>query len=168
MKIKLFNSNEWKSLTEKHESIILRHQLAFPIAVGAIAKDLGINVKKSTLPAGISGEIKVESDEVVIRVNRHDVKERQRFTLAHEIAHFLLHRDRIGDGITDDILYRSRLSDFLEVQANRLAADIIMPCHLVQAELEAYQYLREEEKFEKLATLAEVSITAIKIRLGKL
>lgn len=168
MKIKLFNSNEWKSLTEKHESIILRHQLAFPIAVGAIAKDLGINVKKSTLPAGISGEIKVESDEVVIRVNRHDVKERQRFTLAHEIAHFLLHRDRIGDGITDDILYRSRLSDFLEVQANRLAADIIMPCHLVQAELEAYQDLREEEKFEKLATLAEVSITAIKIRLGKL
>lgn len=168
MKIKIFNSNEWESLTEKHESIIVRHQLAFPIAVGAIAKDLGINVKKSTLPAGISGEIKLEGDKVVIRVNRHDVKERQRFTLAHEIAHFLLHRDRIGDGITDDILYRSKLSDFLEVQANRLAADIIMPCHLVKAELEAYQDLREEEKLEKLANMAEVSITAIKIRLGKL
>lgn len=168
MKIKLSSSSEWLSIQKEHEVVISRHQLKFPIAVGAIAKDLGIIVKKSTLPAGISGEIKLEDGNVVIRVNRHDVKERQRFTLAHEIAHFLLHKDRIGDGITDDILYRSKLSDFLEIQANRLAADIIMPCHLIKAELDTCFGLRDEEKFEKLANLAEVSTTAIKIRLGKL
>ncbi|WP_244665103.1 ImmA/IrrE family metallo-endopeptidase [Candidatus Symbiopectobacterium sp. 'North America'] len=112
--------------------------------------------------------MKEEDGNVVIRVNRHDVKERQRFTLAHEIAHFLLHRDRIGDGITDDILYRSKLSDFMEVQANRLAADILMPGHLIQPKLKEFTELRDEEKYKKLADMAEVSTTAIKIRLGKI
>ncbi|HCM3005245.1 TPA: ImmA/IrrE family metallo-endopeptidase, partial [Klebsiella pneumoniae] len=96
---------------------------------------------------------------------------RQRFTLAHEIAHFLLHRDRIGDGITDDILYRSKLSDFMEVQANRLAADILMPGHLLEKkllELTQTVELRDEQKIERLAEVAGVSTTAIKIRLGKL
>ncbi|HDU4639580.1 TPA: ImmA/IrrE family metallo-endopeptidase [Klebsiella aerogenes] len=166
--MKLTNSSEWISLTEEQASLIRKHQLQFPIAVGAIAKELGIIVKRSTLAAGISGEIKEEDGNVVIRVNRHDVKERQRFTLAHEIAHFLLHRDRIGDGITDDILYRSKLSDFMEVQANRLAADILMPGHLIQPKLKEFTELRDEEKYEKLADIAEVSTTAIKIRLGKI
>lgn len=169
--MKLTYSNEWISLPEEQATLIRKHQHQFPIAVGSIAKELGITVKRSTLAAGISGEIKEDDGNVVIRVNRHDVKERQRFTLAHEIAHFLLHRDRIGDGITDDILYRSKLSDFMEVQANRLAADILMPGHLIQKklkELTQYSELREEEKYEKLADAAEVSTTAIKIRLGKI
>ncbi|WP_024548881.1 ImmA/IrrE family metallo-endopeptidase [Siccibacter turicensis] len=169
--MKFNNSSEWISLTEEQALLIKKYQCQFPIAVGAIARELGITVKKSTLAAGISGEIKEENGNVIIRVNRHDVKERQRFTLAHEIAHFLLHRDRIGDGITDDILYRSKLSDFMEVQANRLAADILMPGHLIKKELDELKEsgeLRDEEKYEKLANAAEVSTTAIKIRLGKI
>ncbi|WGO83621.1 ImmA/IrrE family metallo-endopeptidase [Arsenophonus apicola] len=166
--MKLTNSSEWVSLTKEQASLIRKHQLQFPILVGVIAKELGITVKKSTLAAGISGEIKEENGIVIIKINRHDVKERQRFTLAHEIAHFLLHRDRIGDGITDDILYRSKLSDFMEIQANRLAADILMPSYLIQQKLKEFTGLRDEEKYEKLADIAEVSTTAIKIRLGKI
>ena len=41
----------------------------------------------------------------------------------------------IGDGIRDDGLYRSGLSDAVEVEANRLAADILMPRHLVRRAL---------------------------------
>lgn len=162
------NSNEWSSLPDELISLIKKMQEHFPIPVGAIAKELGVKVMKATLPAGISGEIKEENGTFVIRVNRHDVKERQRFTVAHEIAHFLLHKDRIGDGITDDILYRSKLSDHMEIQANRLAADILMPWHLVQVKLSEYKNFRDEEKYEKIANEAEVSTTAIKIRLGKL
>ena len=135
--------------------------------VGNIAKELGITVKMATLPATISGEIKEDDGKYIIRVNRHDVKERQRFTLAHEIAHFLLHKDRIGDGISDDVLYRSKLSDFMEIQANRLAADILMPWDLIQPKLTEYSQMRNEERFEKIASDAQVSTTAIKIRLGK-
>ena len=161
-------SREWQTLMDEQKFTIESHQNEFPIKVGAIAKAFNINVKKSTLAAGISGEIKEENFVVTIRINRHDVKERQRFTLAHEIAHFLLHRDRIGDGITDDILYRSNLSDAQEAQANRLAADIVMPWTLIQRSLEGYVNLKPEQKIERLAQEAEISTTAIKIRLGKI
>jgi Zn-dependent peptidase ImmA (M78 family) len=162
------SSKEWLMLTEQQLSIIQECQNAFPVPVGQIAKNLGVIVKSATLPAGISGEIKETDGVVVIRVNRHDTKERQRFTIAHEIAHFLLHRDRIGDGITDDVLSRSKLSDLLEIQANKLAADIIMPWRLIQERLEHYSKLKIETRYEMIAKEAEVSTTAIKIRLGKI
>lgn len=161
-------SQEWKSLTPEQQAVMESHQHDFPIKVGAIAKAFGIDVKKSTLAAGISGEIKETEEGVTIRVNRHDAKERQRFTLAHEIAHFLLHRDKIGDGITDDILYRSGLSDAQEAQANRLAADIVMPWTLIKISLEACSELSLEQKIERLGQEAVISTTAIKIRLGKI
>lgn len=161
-------SREWRQLSAEQKTTIQSFQNDFPIKVGAIANAFGIEVKKSTLAAGISGEIKEVDGSVVIRVNRHDVKERQRFTLAHEIAHFLLHRDRIGDGITDDILYRSGLSDAQEAEANRLAADIVMPWSLIQRTLEKYSDLKLEERIEKVAQEAEISTTAIKIRLGRI
>lgn len=161
-------SKEWISLPEDQLVIIQTNQSSLPVPVGKIAKELGLIVKSATLPAGISGEIKEIDGVVTIRVNRHDVKERQRFTIAHEIAHFLLHRDRIGDGIIDDVLYRSKLSDFLEVQANRLAADIIMPWSLIQDRLKIHSEKRAESQCEAIASEAEVSTTALKIRLGKI
>lgn len=161
-------TNEWRRVAEEHISVIERYQIDVPVKIGAIAKDLGIIVKSATLAAGISGEIKEVAGVVTIRVNRHDTKERQRFTLAHEVAHFLLHRDKIGDGIVDDMLYRSSLSDALEAEANRLAADIIMPREKVQQVMTKRDGSKVEEKIEFLANLLEVSTTAIKIRLGKL
>ncbi len=161
-------SREWGLIPEEQLEIIRKHQRGFPIKVGAIAKDLGIVVKKSTLAAGISGEVKEIKGQCIIRVNRHDVKARQRFTIAHEIAHFLIHRDKIGNGIVDDVLYRSNLSDALEAQANRVAADIIMPWELIKSSLTNYSHLKSESKIEKLSEEVEVSTTAIKIRLGKI
>ncbi|WP_338326675.1 ImmA/IrrE family metallo-endopeptidase [Pectobacterium brasiliense] len=160
-------SKEWLMLTETEREIISSFQDDCPVKVGALAKSFGISVKNSTLNAGISGEIRRENDGYVIRVNRHDVKARQRFTLAHEIAHFLLHRNLIGDGIVDDVLYRSSLSDVLEAQANRLAADILMPMKYVNKKMVELSHLKEEERIEKLAALLDVSIIALKFRLGK-
>ncbi|WP_417535607.1 ImmA/IrrE family metallo-endopeptidase [Methylophaga sp.] len=166
MRIKKLNySPEWKNLPDVHVGIITTFQKSFPVKVGDIAKALKLTVKQATLPAGISGEIKEVDGQFIIRVNRHDVKYRQRFTVAHEISHFLLHRDKIGDGIIDDVLYRSSLSDALEAQANRLAADIIMPGELIEKELNMLGQI-EIEEVEEIAKLAEVSTTALKIKLG--
>lgn len=161
-------SKEWGNVSKSEQDIILKYQNEFPVKVGALAKELGIDVRISTLKAGISGEIRLIDAVVIIKVNRHDVKERQRFTIAHEIAHFLLHKDKISDGIIDDILYRSALSDELEQQANRLAADIIMPWALINKSLENISVEKVEEKIELVADLAEVSLTAMKIRFGKI
>lgn len=159
-------SREWASISEEQRRVITAHQNELPIAVGAIARDFGIKVMKSTMPGSISGEIREVDGVVTIKVNRHDVKERQRFTIAHEIAHFLLHKDRLAGGIEDDVLYRSRLSDELEREANRLAADIVMPAHLVSAAMQENKNLKVDERQKKVAEKAEVSIAAIKIRTG--
>ncbi|MEA1030710.1 ImmA/IrrE family metallo-endopeptidase [Pseudomonas sp. N-137] len=160
-------SPEWKALSDDQRAVISKHQESLPITVGAIAKEFGISVLKSTMPGSISGEIRETDGIITVKVNRHDVKERQRFTIAHEIAHFLLHRDRLASGITDDVLYRSRLTDDLEREANRLAADIIMPAHLIQSALESFGNFKPDERYKKIAELAQVSLAAIKIRLGK-
>jgi len=160
-------SKEFLRLSTSEQSIIAKYQNQLPIPVGQIAKELGLTVNSSTLPAGISGEIKLVDSNYVIRVNRHDIKARQRFTVAHEIAHYLLHRDLIGDGISDDILYRSALSDTLEAEANRLAADILMPMGIINEQLSLHQDKKSEQRYEIVANLADVSLAALKIRLGK-
>ncbi|NOH84666.1 ImmA/IrrE family metallo-endopeptidase [Vibrio sp. 03-59-1] len=157
---------EWAQLSSSQQDIILRHQSCFPIKIGALAKELGIIVKRSTLSPGISGVIKETDGVVVAKINRHDSPERQRFTLAHEIAHFLLHRNKIGDGIEDTMLFRSSLSNTLEAEANRLAADLIMPFSLID-KIEFPEETRLEVKIEYVASLAELSIPALEVRLGK-
>ena len=80
---------------------------------------------------------------------------------------YLLHKHLLRDGITDDILYRSNQSDAIEAQANRLAADLIMPPSLVNQAMNIYQDKKDEQKYELIAQEAEVSTVALKIRLGK-
>ena len=139
------------------------------IKIAGIARALGVEVKAATLKPKISGQLQrteENRDKFRIRVNRHEVAARQRFTIAHEIAHFLLHRDQIGDGIEDSILYRSSLSDSREAEANRLAAQLLMPEELV---LQAWKGLgghKDQQTLKSLAGLFDVSESAMRIRLG--
>lgn len=96
-----------------------------------IANALGIKVYRvPNWPGDLSGMVRRNDDAVGgfdIFVNANHPEVRRRFTIAHEIAHVILHPHLIGDGITDDALLRSGLSNSVEAQANRLAADILMP-----------------------------------------
>ena len=98
-----------------------------------------------------------------IFVNANHSEVRRRFTIAHEIAHFALHRDLIGDGITEDALYRSGLSDAVEREANGLAAEILMPRHLVRDAFE-----KGTRSAEHLAAKFEVSPQAMEYRMKNL
>src|ERR1700712_4212316 len=120
-------SDEWNRLSPSTRETILSFQQNIPVRVGDLAKSLGLVVKISTLDVGISGMISPSENSYKIVINKHEPSYRQRFTLAHEVSHFLLHRDLIGDGISDNVLYRSNLSDATEAEANRLASDILMP-----------------------------------------
>jgi Zn-dependent peptidase ImmA (M78 family) len=102
-----------------------------------------------------------------IRLNRHEMVERQRFTLAHEIAHFLLHRSEIGGGLVDDALYRSSLSTRKEVEANKLASKLVMPDGLVAQERRKVSHLPLDEQISRLAKLFRVSEAAMRIKLGR-
>ena len=87
---------------------------------------------------------------------------RKRFTVAHEIAHYILHRDLVGSELVDDSLFRSGLTTREEAQANGLAADILMPRHL----LEKIAPPPFDKSPEFLAERFQVSEQAMRIRLG--
>lgn len=146
--------------------IVRRHQQnGLPVKVVPIAKDLGLKVYYATnFSDEISGLIKQDKtapNGYGIFVNKNHAPTRRRFTIAHEIAHYVLHEDKIGDGISDDMLYRSNLSNRIEAQANQLAADILMPWSLLSDELNP-----PEASVSSLSKKFEVSESAMSIRLG--
>jgi len=141
---------------------IRRHQLAAPVETVSLANSLGLMVYKTSFGGNddISGMIRQEGDEHVIYVNMNHHVNRRRFTIAHEIAHFILHKDEIGDGIVDDALYRSGLSSKFEAEANSLAADILMPWHLLaDDEISGISIAHLADKYQ-------VSAAAMAIRLN--
>lgn len=144
--------------------IIKRHQANPPVHVVPIAEEFGIGVFKAKgWTDDLSGMIKkrASGDGYDIYVNANHHEHRRRFTIAHELGHFLLHRDRIGNGIVDDVLYRSVLSNALEAQANKMAAAILMPWHLLDPLLGG-----GITDIRKLAQMFLVSESAMSIRLG--
>lgn len=154
------------TLTESMR-IIEKHQRAAPVIVTAIARDLGLEVyNTSEWTDDISGMIRRDKEQggssgYAIYVNGKHHENRRRFTIAHEIAHFILHREFIGDGITDDALYRSALSSRLETQANQLAADILIPWALLN--VATAQGIKD---VRALASYFNVSPSAMSVRLG--
>jgi Zn-dependent peptidase ImmA (M78 family) len=149
--------------------IITRHQVEPPVDVKAIAENLGIGVWEGSLPNNISGKLIPDainggSARFSIIVNGSEGFTRKRFTIAHEIAHFILHRRQIEAGIIDNALYRSGLSNVQEYQANKLAADILMPRHLVSR---VWSQNRNHD-LEVIANFFMVSPAAMKIRINQL
>lgn len=156
-------------IPDKYAYIVERHIRNVPVKLGSLAADLGLKVFKSTLQPGISGLIEPADDTESgyrIRLNRHEATERQRFTLAHEIAHYLLHRQDIGAGVVDDVMYRSALSNRQEVEANRLASQLIMPDKRVVEARAQVEHLPVSEQVELLASQFRVSAQAMRIKLG--
>lgn len=159
---------------EKSEmEIVARHMAKAPVDLKAIFAELGIRYDEPWMDDGASGSITREGDCFKVAVNGLESETRQRFTAAHELAHYLLHRDLMADGKRMhrhvDTLYAGgeRPDDVIfkpshEVEANRLAAKIVMPKRLV------------EEKFAvtpdaaALAVEFGVSKAAMEIRLKTL
>ena len=139
--------------------IIKDNQKSCPVRITAITEEYGIDVYNSSMSRNISGAIIKEGDKYVIYVNDKHPKNRQRFTIAHEIAHYILHKEKIGDNLTDNAMYRSKLSNVFERQANILASEILMPVNFVM------QFIEENKSVSEMASLFKVSEGAMRIRL---
>jgi Zn-dependent peptidase ImmA (M78 family) len=147
--------------------IIAKYQKAAPVKVVSVANELGLKVYHlDSMPDEISGMIRREdkfggNSGYAIFVNGKHANVRRRFTIAHEIGHYVLHRDLIGDGIVEDALLRANgLTNAIERQANTFAADLLMPWSLI---MEAGD--KGIVMIDKLAKLFEVSKDAMSYRL---
>lgn len=160
-------SREYTNLAQEVREDIDGYLAEYPVKLGSIAKRLGVKVLLSTLPRGTSGQIGQENGDFVIRINRHEAKHRQRFTLAHELAHFLLHRDLVvaEGGWSENVLLRSGQPASIEYEANRLASDLVIPSAQLAEATAEYSGPMTSEVIEDLARRFGVSTAAMEIKL---
>jgi Zn-dependent peptidase ImmA (M78 family) len=109
-----------------------------PIDPIRVADALGIDVFTARMASGVSGTLeKQRGSDPVIYLSRVDSQNRQRFTCAHELGHYV-RRTSSGDMDYSFVDERAQLasagSDEEEIYANQFAAALLMPEELVRQE----------------------------------
>ena len=145
-----------------------------PVDPARIAAEvLGVVIAEVAMPPDISGMLVREPERVVIGVNEDHSAARQRFTISHELGHFHLHKGR-STIIDSDVRvnFRDQVSslatDREEVEANRFAAALLMPDHMVRSWIERESFQTAPELVERLAKSFGVSKVAVSFRLVNL
>lgn len=161
---------------QKAEELRQAMGLAIPTPVEALVEMNKIILKTDAeLDDDVSGFSLSENGRRAISVRSSDSPLRKRFTIAHELAHLLLHEDRslnINNGSV--IHFRNQHSktgeDWREIEANHFAACLLMPKKELQQELSSalIKGTLTEDAIETLAKKFAVSIQAMSVRLSVL
>ncbi|MBY6163254.1 ImmA/IrrE family metallo-endopeptidase [Mameliella alba] len=144
-----------------------------PVNIEAIIRAVGVDLdKKADLDPEIAGQLqRLEDGSFKISVNKADTYYRQRFTMAHELGHFLMHTHLIGEGVDDSRAYRSSpegnffnrsIGRREETQANQFAAKLLLPKSVLLSIAKPGMTIKEVSR--KL----QASIPATEIRLKAL
>jgi len=139
-----------------------------PIKIEEIAKKEGLKVIPYPFNEGISGTLLI--NENVIGFNQTESRVRRRFTIAHELGHFMLHRNQ-NKTVFLDKLFRFNVpndnqNEQFEMEANAFAAAILMPEKILRKEIKGIEIdLGDELAIKYLAKKFDVSTTAMYFRL---
>ena len=132
----------------------------FPVNLGEILAMLVITLRFEELSDDISGILDLNTN--IITVEKRHPRQRQAFTIAHEIAHFCLHQNE--DSLFEDkIFFRGVDANSIEYQANEFAGDLLMP-----REEFLNQIRSGNTTIEGLAEHFGVSTLAIRVRAKNL
>ena len=144
-----------------------------PVPVVAIVEFLGATVRYSPFQGELAGMLIRDKDNerIVVGVNSLHHGNRQRFTIAHECGHLRLHdgnrtyidrsfRINRRDGVS------SLATDPEEIEANRFAAELLMPYDMIMADLiECEPDIEDESELWNLADKYAVSLQALTLRI---
>jgi Zn-dependent peptidase ImmA (M78 family) len=147
-----------------------------PVPVDKIAIAEGADIRHARVEDDLSGFIYRQGPAgAIIGVNEGHHPNRQRFTVAHELGHMLLHS---ADTVRTDLRLRFRRDQSVpspeEVEANHFAAELLMPEQFLERDLDHYDFSDfmddtfEDRVLEPLATKYGVSKQAMTIRLQSL
>ena len=169
-------THRWTRIHREARELLARFKIqAPPVPVQRLARGCGARIV--LVPGNdnnIDGFLFRNGSEVVIGVNRDRASVRRRFTIAHELGHMRLHeqgpvhvdrgfRFQLRSGVS------SKGTDWEEMEANRFAAEILMPIDFLRHDLERQEFdLADDNKFKALARRYGVSTQALAIRLNGL
>lgn len=156
------SANDLRQLAEKHNISL------YPLDIEALTAKLGIVILKEDGEEDFSGCIEQRSDgRFYLSVNKYHNIRRQRFTIAHELGHYILHRNRLNEIGRETILMREPAAlTQVEREANDFASELLIPKAVIDAQIS-----RGMNQIEDLADFFQVSVPALKyraIRLGYL
>jgi Zn-dependent peptidase ImmA (M78 family) len=147
-----------------------------PVSVKDIVKKEGLKLISYDLGEEVSGILVIENGAGTIGYSSENSRVRQRFTIAHELGHFILHNTTNSEVFVDrDFIVKYRTDKKYtqaeirqEQEANAFAAALLMPKEMLQAELakKDYQDLSETEFIAAMAKIFDVSIPAMTFRLS--
>lgn len=152
-------------------SLANRYAERSPTAVFELLADLHLGPEFQELDDNISGWIeRRQGGGYKVVINRKHALVRRRFTAAHELGHYIYHRDLLGRGVGDTRAYRAHgthldnplIQPTHERQANTFAANLLMPRPAI-----ARLMGQGVQSTEALAEQFQVSRDAMKIRLGR-
>ena len=169
-----FNRSE-----ECASEILARYRVhAAPIPLEEIVMRIGLDIVKYDLGDDISGILIINEAKGTIGVNPKDGYYRQRFSIAHELGHFLLHKTASGFFVDKDFLIKFRHINKnystnerkQEQEANAFAAALLMPAKIIESEMDsdALLGLTETELIAALAYKFRVSEVAMSYRFTNL
>ncbi len=142
-----------------------------PIDVYFIAAELRIEVVERSL-GGTSALLLRKDERAICVLHQADSPLRKRFSVAHEIGHFILHPSREAYDL--QVIARDERSSegkyLEEIEANSFAAELLMPSELLRDEVRTHidLFADDESEIKNLAQTFGVSFQAMTHRLTNL
>lgn len=113
----------------------------FEINVARIIKDFGIDLEDIS-SEDVSGKTKSN----VIQINKSEPRERRKFSMAHELGHIILSPgDKTFYRFMDPTNYSTLEKVVVEREANKFAANLLMPLKLVECVIEFISQEHDKE-----------------------
>ena len=172
------NERRRRTILRRVREILEESQVkAPPVPVERIARKLSTQLRFSPLDNELSGMVFVKDGTAIIGINALHHPNRQRFTIAHECGHLVLHRAQVTREVHVDkafpMLMRNAVSaasvDPMEIEANLFAAELLMPAFLLSEEIgESTFDIDDDATITVLARRFRVSLSAMQFRLGNL
>ena len=164
-----------KAIEQEAEQLLAKcGALRVPIPLDSVVHHLELTAQARLL-ANASGVLVVENGRGMIGYNVNHSQVRQRFTVAHEIGHYVLHvKGQQQQLFVDRSIFNrdegsSTGDDAEEVQANQFAAALLMPEKMVREEIAKSAFdLDDEDDVSNLAKRFNVSAAAMTFRLKNL
>ncbi len=121
-----------------------------------------IKIEHLSLDSDVSGKLEYKNGFWIMTVNSQHPTVRQRYTLGHELGHYLNHRDTLKS-FEDTVFFRNKQKSSMEYMADQFAAQLLMP------ENDIVSLVKEGVKTVKeMASKFDVSLEAMKYRLEQL
>ena len=164
----------YSGIERKIESILKQIQInSPPINLDYILEHFGLKLEQYDFGERGSGVLYIKKGEGIIGINLNEKNERKRFTIAHELGHFLLHKKNKDQLFVEEYIYRDQDSESGEFkrerEANAFAAALLMPKIFLKRMIKKNELdVTHEDSIDFLAKKFQVSEIAMTYRVTNL